>query len=41
MYFMDNAKHNTPHIHAKYQGMRSLFLYLKAILLKEAFQIQK
>lgn len=20
MYFMDNAKHNTPHIHVKYQG---------------------
>lgn len=34
LYFFDNEKHHTPHIHAKYQGEEAVFSILEGELIE-------
>ena len=41
MYFMDNRKHHTPHIHVQYQGQEAVLNILNAELIDGEINISK
>jgi Domain of unknown function (DUF4160) len=41
MYFMDNRQHNSPHIHAMYQGTEAVFSIETAELLDGKFPLRQ
>jgi hypothetical protein len=41
MYFMDNRQHNSPHIHAMYQGAEAVFSIETAELLDGKFPLRQ